>query len=175
MNKLSDSCQMAEYNDTENNKIIYEGFFSIDKGLQIESELIDIRNVYHINSCPIQVPPSFYHVTTEFMPESLHEQWYGNTADVVVSGYISDDQVKNPRADDISQAEGFQVESIRTESEELNSYLNQIVKKMHITTSYSRAAFDTNFADWSKGYPCHFCVRMIFGGFDVEKQKIVIS
>lgn len=158
----------------EKTGIMYEGFFTIEGDRVIESRLMQMRKLQDTQGFMMQVAPSLYHVTTVFMPKPLHEKWYGIGADVLVSGYLSDDQVNNPKAAALSQAEGFQVESIRTENEELNIYLSQLVKKFHITTSYSQAAIDTNFADWSKAVPCKFSVRMIFGGFDVEKQQIVI-
>lgn len=175
MNQISYTDPVKRDMKQREDDIIYEGFFTYDCGQQIAEELANCRALYHRSGFMQEVSPEHYHITTAFKPQPLHRQWYGVIAEIQIDGYLWDDQIANQETEMISGAEGFQVASIETEEEELQSYLQKLIKKYHITTSYSQWAVDTNYANWSRVQTSTLRMKMVFGGFDVTEQKIVLN
>ena len=119
------------------------------------------------NSIRNIMPYSFitenFHVTTEFMPSNLHEQWYGEKVSVRITSYKS----QTVTADNgmTTANEGFKV-VLSAENKALLSYLNLLNKNFHITGSYQDAAKYTEQIDFSDGIKMNIEIIGIYGYCD---------
>ncbi len=103
-----------------------------------------------------------YHVTTEFMPEKTHFDWYGEQVNVHITTYAAQDV----KTDDgqITANEGFKVE-MTSENTESIAYLDTLDKNYHITGAYQDAAKYTEYIDFSVGEALDVYVMGTFGGY----------
>lgn len=102
-----------------------------------------------------------FHVTTEFKPETLHPEWYGEKVVVHITSYA----VQEVAMEDGSMTanEGFKAE-VTSSNESLNSYFASLNKNYHITGAYKDGAKYTEYVDFSQGEPLDVTVTGIFGG-----------
>ncbi len=103
-----------------------------------------------------------YHVTTEFMPEEAHSDWYGEQVSVHITAYA----VQDIKMDDgqMTSNEGFKVE-LTSENKELSAYLDALNKNYHITGAYKDGAKYTEYIDFSEGESMDIYITGTFGGF----------
>lgn len=141
--------------------ILYEGFFCCD------SE--KVKSAFNqMNPARLVKLPKNYHVTTEYKPENLHENLYGQKVKVRVLKYKKDEKLIYNEKETAN--EGFQVQII-THNLELHHILKTINKNWHITGSFNDCAVATEMIDFSDGVRCNFEFEAIFGGFDKKQQK----
>lgn len=107
-----------------------------------------------------------FHVTTEFMPSKLHEQWYGERVSVRITAYKSQKVIADNGM--ITANEGFKV-VLSSENKSLSSYLNSLNKNFHITGSYQDAAKYTEQIDFRDGKKMDIEIIGIYGCCDSNK------
>lgn len=133
-----------------------------------------IKNL-DLNSEELENKVINYHITTEFNPKIKHYDFYGVSAIITIKGYVIDYDIENPYHSDKTSAKGFVVSDIQTTNKELQDYINSIDKKFHVTTSYSCAAVDMNYADYNKIIPYKFKVVAKFGGYDINLKQVIFN
>ena len=101
-----------------------------------------------------------FHVTTEFMPEQAHPEWYGEKVTVHITSYA----VQDVTMDDgnITANEGLKAE-VSSENKDLEAYLSALDKNFHITGAYKDGAKYTELVDFSKGEPIDATLTGTFG------------
>lgn len=109
---------------------------------------------------PFEILTKDYHVTTEFMSEEVHPDWYGKDVNVHITAY----KAQEVEMDDgnMTSNEGLKVE-VSAEDKDLDEYLKNLEKNYHITGSYKDAAKYTNNIDFSDGEPLDIYVTGTFG------------
>ncbi len=113
-------------------------------------------------TAPFEKMTTDFHVTTAYMPETAHPQWYGEKVTVHIAAYA----VQDVTADDGSTTsnEGFKVD-VASDNKELAEYLGSLGKNYHVTGAYKDAAKYTNSIDFSQGEPMDVTLTGTFGGF----------
>lgn len=101
-----------------------------------------------------------FHVTTEFMPEQSHAEWYGEKVTVHITAYA----VQNVRMDDggTTANEGFRAE-VSSDNADLEAYLESLDKNFHITGAYKDGAKYTEYVDFSEGEEMDATLTGTFG------------
>ena len=142
--------------DSQTSDVIYEGAF-LDN-----DEIADLFASVRGEEAPFANVTKDYHVTTEYMPEQTHRDWYGETINVHITAYA----VQEVAMDDgqMTSNEGFKVD-VTSENEELNEYLQSLGKNYHITGAYQDGAKYTEYIDFSKGEAVDVSVEGTFGGY----------
>lgn len=141
---------------TDSIYVVYEAIF-LDN-----DEVSNIFNSIRGDEAPFDKVTTDYHVTSAFMPESDHKQWYGSKVNVHISKYT----IQGVKMDDgnMTSNEGLKVE-LTSENVELNEYLISLNKNFHITGSYKDAAKYTDSFDFSDGEDLDIDIKGTFGGF----------
>ena len=149
--KANDSAESSSEND-----VIYEAIF-LDND-EVADLFVSVRG----KTPPFDNVTKDYHVTTEFMPEEAHPDWYGEQVSVHITAYA----VQDIEMDDgkMTSNEGFKVE-VTSENKELASYLDALNKNYHITGAYKDGAKYTEYIDFSAGDPMDTYVVGTFGGY----------
>lgn len=138
----------------------YEGIFlPADKVIEVFKLVSDEYPRY-------SVVPDQFHVTTEYLPETTHEELYGTEVTVHITGYKYG-TVIDPEDGSSSQNEGFKVE-VLSEDSAMQEFLNSIDRNWHITGSYSTAARYTKYMDFSDAVPVDFTITGRFGRGDSD-------
>ena len=134
---------------------VYEAIF-LDND-EISNLFTEVRG----EAAPFDKVTKDFHVTTAFMPETAHSQWYGAKVTVHITAYA----VQDVKADDGSTTsnEGFKAE-VTSDNKELNEYLESLGKNYHITGAYKDGAKYTEYVDFSQGEPMDVTVTGTFGG-----------
>ena len=137
-------------------EVIYEAIF-LDN-----DEITDLFTSVRGETAPFENVTKDYHVTTEFMPEEAHPDWYGEQVSVHITAYA----VQDIEMDDgkMTSNEGFKVE-VTSENKELASYLDALNKNYHITGAYKDGAKYTEYIDFSAGDPMDTYIVGTFGGY----------
>lgn len=101
-----------------------------------------------------------YHVTTKFMPEKTHEEWYGESVTVHITSY----KVQEISADDgkMTANEGLKAE-MTSGNVKLQEYIDSLNKNFHINGSYRDSAKYTEKVDFSDGRQLDITVTGTFG------------
>ena len=135
--------------------VVYEAIF-LDND-EISNLFTEVRG----ETAPFDKVTKDFHVTTAFMPETAHSQWYGAKVTVHITAYA----VQDVKADDGSTTsnEGFKAE-VTSDNKELNEYLESLGKNYHITGAYKDGAKYTEYVDFSQGEPMDVTVTGTFGG-----------
>ncbi len=135
--------------------VVYEAIF-LDND-EISNLFTETRG----ETAPFDKVTKDFHVTTAFMPETAHSQWYGAKVTVHITAYA----VQDVKADDGSTTsnEGFKAE-VTSDNKELNEYLESLGKNYHITGAYKDGAKYTEYVDFSQGDPMDVTVTGTFGG-----------
>lgn len=141
---------------TDSIYVVYEAIF-LDN-----DEVSNIFNSIRGDEAPFNKVTTDYHVTSAFMPESDHKQWYGSKVNVHISKY----KIQEVKMDDgnMTSNEGLKV-ALTSENVELNEYLISLNKNFHITGSYKDAAKYTDSFDFSDGEDLDIDIEGTFGGF----------
>ena len=119
------------------------------------------------------VVPEQFHITTEYMPDTVHENLYGTEVTVRITGYqygTSTDETDGST----SENEGFGVE-VTSENPEMQELLDSIDKNWHITGSYTTAARYTKYMDFSDADPVDFILTGTFGWCDSDNNLVLES
>lgn len=119
------------------------------------------------------VVPDQFHVTTEYLPETTHDNLYGTEVSVHITGYKYGTSI-DPEDGSASQDEGFKVETL-SEDSEMQAFLDGIDRNWHITGSYTTAARYTKYMDFSDADPVDFTIIGRFGRCDSEGNLILES
>ena len=117
--------------------------------------------------------PESFHVTTEYMPNTTHDNLYGTEVTVHITGYkygISIDKSDGST----SENEGFKVE-VTSENSKMQELLDSIDKIWHITGSYTTAARYTKYMDFSDAEPVDFKLTGTFGWCDSDENLVLES
>ncbi|MBQ6384945.1 MAG: hypothetical protein IJJ38_02100 [Lachnospiraceae bacterium] len=117
------------------------------------------------------VVPETFHITTEYMPETTHENLYGTEVTVHITGYkygTSTDETDGST----SENEGFKVE-VTSQDPKMQELLNSIHKTWHITGSYTTAARYTKYMDFSDAEPVDFMLTGTFGWSDSDNNLVL--
>lgn len=133
--------------------ILYEAFFL--ENAVVEQLFKDTRG-----ENPFGIVTQNYHVTTCFMPDTSHEQWYGKKVNVHILSYKSQDVIDDNNC--MTSNEGFKV-SISAADKDLNDYILSLDKNYHITGSYKDMAKYTEYVDFSDGIKMDINILGIFG------------
>ncbi len=105
--------------------------------------------------------PDGFHVTTQYKPEQKHENLYGTTVTVHITGYLSG-TVHDMEESLVSENEGFHVE-VSSADRQMQSLLDSYDRNWHITGSYSGAAKYTGRLDFSDAIPIDLTIEGVFG------------
>ena len=105
--------------------------------------------------------PDHFHVTTQFRPETEHEELYGLPVTVHIIGYAKG-SVQDTQEGVTSDNEGLLVE-ISSTDERLQDLIDSIDRVWHITGSYSGAAMYSKQLDFSHAIPIDITITGIFG------------
>ena len=119
------------------------------------------------------VVPEPFHITTEYMPDTVHDNLYGAEVTVHITGYqygTSTDETDGST----SENEGFKVE-VTSEDPEMQELLDSIDKNWHITGSYTTAARYTKYMDFSDADPVDFILKGTFGWCDSDNNLVLES
>lgn len=117
------------------------------------------------------VVPERFHITTEYMPDTTHENLYGREVTVHITGYkygTSTDETDGST----SENEGFRVE-VMSEDPEMQELLDSIDKNWHITGSYTTAARYTKYMDFSDADPVDLILTGTFGWCDSDDNLVL--
>ncbi len=136
--------------------VVYEAIF-LDN-----DEISDIFKSIRGDEAPFDKVTTDYHVTSAFMPDNNHKQWYGSKVNVHISKY----KIQDVKMDDgnLTSNDGLKVE-LTSDNKELNEYLVSLNKNFHITGSYKDVARYTDLIDFSDGEDLDINIEGIFGGF----------
>ena len=110
--------------------------------------------------------PDPFHITTQYRPETRHEDLYGTPVTVHITAYCSG-TVRDPENGFLSGNEGFLVE-VSSADENMQALLDSYDRVWHITGSYSGAAKYTNYLDFSNATPVDLTIEGVFGLADSE-------
>ena len=152
--KTSDTAESTQTEEAAT--VIYEGIF-LDN-----DEILDLFTSVRGETAPFENVTQDFHVTTEYMPETAHPEWYGEKISVHITAYA----VQEVEMEDgqMTSNEGFKVE-VTSENAELAAYLEGLNKNFHITGAYQDGAKYTEYLDFSQGDPVDFYVTGTFGGY----------
>lgn len=117
------------------------------------------------------VVPEPFHITTEYMPETTHENLYGTEVTVHITGYKHGTSIDETDGS-TSKNEGFKVE-VTSEDPEMQKLIDSIDKNWHITGSYTTAARYTKYMDFSDADPVDFTITGTFGWCDSEDKLVL--
>lgn len=137
----------------------------------------EVENVFRMasNKYPEYNVPGNYHVTTDYMtdsmPEPKNENLYGTPVTVHIIGYASG-PVQDLEEDITSYNEGLLVELSSTD-ERMQDLIDSRDKIWHITGSYSVAAKYTEQLDFSDATPLDITIEGVFGKADHEGNIIL--
>ncbi len=118
------------------------------------------------------VSPFEYHVTTEFKPNPKHEELYGSTVIIHITGYTYG-SVPDTEEDIVSYNEGFVVD-ILSPDEKMQEYIMECDKIWHITGSYTKGGKYTEQLDFSDATPVDIMIKGVFGIGD-SKGNIILE
>lgn len=117
------------------------------------------------------VVPEVFHITTEYMPDTTHENLYGTEVTVHITGYLYG--TSTDAADgSTSLNEGFRVE-VKSENPVMQELLDHIDANWHITGSYTTAARYTKYMDFSDASPLDFVLTGTFGWCDSDNRLVL--
>ena len=156
----SDNSTTAATESTEQSQeettVVYEGIF-LDND-EVTKLFAEVRG----KKAPYKIVPEDFHVTTQFMPETAHPEWYGQKVTVHITAYAK----QKVKMDDgkASANEGFGVE-LSSDNQELSEFLKSLGKNYHITGSSKDAAKYTEQLDFSKGAAMDKTMTGTFGGY----------
>lgn len=157
---------MNEMDKNSNNKgADNQGFYRYEAIFLNNDEILSLFNSIR-NMVPYCFITENFHVTTEFMPSELHEQWYGEKVSVRITDYKSQKVIADNGI--ITANEGFKV-FLSSENKSLLSYLNSLNKNFHITGSYQDAAKYTEQIDFRDGKKLNIEIIGIYGYCDSNK------
>ncbi len=111
-------------------------------------EVQDLFTSVRGEEAPFENVTKDFHVTTAFMPEQTHPEWYGEAVTVHITAYAVQD-VKTDDGDTTAN-EGFKAE-VSCENKDLEAYLSSLDKNFHITGAYKDGAKYTEYVDFSQG------------------------
>ena len=117
--------------------------------------------------------PELFHITTEYMPDTTHDNLYGTEVTVHITGYEYGTS-KDETDGSTSENEGFKVE-VTSENPQMQALLDSIVKNWHITGSYTTAARYTKYMDFSDAEPVDFTLTGTFGWCDSDDNLLLES
>lgn len=115
--------------------------------------------------------PDLFHVTTQYKPDSKHEDLYGTAVTVHITGYTRG-AVQDTEKDLISENEGFLVE-VSSADEDMQSLLDSRDRVWHITGSYTGAAQYTGQLDFSSAMPVDLTIAGVFGMADSTGRVVL--
>lgn len=141
---------------TEEATCVYEGIF-LDND-EIQELFTKVRG----KKAPYKNVTQEFHVTSQFMPEEAHAQWYGQQVTVHITAYTK----QKVKMDDgkMTANEGFKAE-LSSDNQELSDYLASLDNNFHITGAYKDSAKYTGQVDFSKGEKVDYTVTGTFGGY----------
>lgn len=146
----------AEANsESSSSDVVYEAIF-LDND-EIGGLFAEMRG----ETPPFEQVTKDFHVTTEFKPETLHPEWYGESVVVHITSYAVQEIAMEDGT--MTANEGFKAE-VTSSNESLNSYLASLSKNYHITGAYKDGAKYTEYVDFSQGEPMDVTVTGTFGG-----------
>ncbi len=141
---------------SQTSDVIYEGAF-LDN-----DEITDLFASVRGETPPFDNVTKDYHVTTAYMPEELHTDWYGEPVSIHITAYaVQEVAMEDGR---MTSNEGFKAE-VSSENEELNEYLQSLDKNYHITGAYQDGAQYTEYIDFSEGEAMDVSLTGTFGGY----------
>ena len=114
-----------------------------------------------------------FHITTEYMPDTTHDNLYGTEVTVHITGYKYGTS-KDESDGSTSENEGFKVE-VTSENSKMQELLDSIDKNWHITGSYTTAARYTKYMDFSDAEPVDFKLTGTFGWCDSDDNLVLKS
>ena len=117
------------------------------------------------------VVPETFHITTEYMPETTHENLYGTEVTVHITGYKYGTSIDETDGS-TSENEGFKVE-VTSQDPEMQDLIDSIHKTWHITGSYTTAARYTKYMDFSDAEPVDFMLTGTFGWSDSDNKLVL--
>ena len=117
------------------------------------------------------VVPETFHITTEYMPETTHENLYGTEVTVHITGYKYGTSIDETDGS-TSENEGFKVE-VTSQDPEMQELIDSIHKTWHITGSYTTAARYTKYMDFSDAEPVDFMLTGTFGWSDSDNKLVL--
>ncbi len=155
-NDNSNTATESTEQSQEEATVIYEGIF-VDND-EVTQLFADVRG----KKAAYKNVPEDFHVTTQYMPETAHPEWYGQKVTVRITAYAK----QKVKMDDgkASANEGFGVE-VTSDNQELNEFLKSLDKNYHITGSYKDGAKYTEQLDFSKGKAVDKTITGTFGGY----------
>ena len=119
------------------------------------------------------VIPEPFHITTEYMPNTTHDNLYGTEVTVHIMGYKYGTSLDESDGS-TSENEGFKVE-VTSENSKMQELLDSIDKNWHITGSYTTAARYTKYMDFSDAEPVDFKLTGTFGWCDSDDNLVLKS
>ena len=151
--KADESAASAE--TEEQRYVVYEAVFMKNE------EVLEVFRTLRGETPPYEHIPKEYHVTTIFMPERDHRQFYGS--DVAVHGYCYKagevmDTDGNPTGN-----EGILVYMYSSNPGLQDYFENDVEHIYHITGSFAKEAKYTLDLDYSDGTPVNFTITGKFG------------
>ena len=140
----------------EQPSVVYEAIFLNND--EVQNLFVQARG----ETAPYANMATDFHVTTAFLPETAHSDWYGQTVTVHITTYACGEA----KTDDgnITANEGLKAE-VASNNEELNEYLSSLNKNFHITGSFKDAAKYTNYIDFTQGQPFEATLTGTFGAY----------
>ena len=154
-NSTESNAESSE-DDSSEDIVVYEAIF-LDND-EISELFCSVRG----ETAPFENVTTDFHITTEFLPEDTHMDWYGETISVHITGYtVQDVEMEDGQ---MTSNEGFKAE-VSSENQKLNEYLESLGKNYHITGAYKDAPKYTGYIDFSDAEPVDFTVTGTFGGY----------
>ena len=148
--------QETQEQQEEQPSVVYEAIFLNNN--EVRNLFVQARG----ETAPFANMTTDFHVTTAFLPETAHPEWYGQTVTVHITTYACGEA----KMDDgnITANEGLKAE-VTSDNKELNEYLSSLNKNFHITGSFKDAAKYTNYIDFSQGEPFEATLTGTFGAY----------
>lgn len=149
----TETSALQQTEETEEVKWYYEAIF-LDND-EISKLFADVRG-----EAPFEHVTEDFHVTTAFMPETTHPQWYGEKVTVTITAYKS--QMLVDDHGNMTANEGFKA-YVSSDNPELQAYLDSLNKNFHITGAYTDEAKYTENIDFSDGEKIEYTTTGTFG------------
>ena len=148
--------QETQEQQEEQPSVVYEAIFLNND--EVRNLFVQARG----ETAPYANMTTDFHVTTAFLPETAHSEWYGQTVTVHITTYACGEA----KMDDgnTTANEGLKAE-VTSDNKELNEYLSSLNKNFHITGSFKDAAKYTNYIDFSQGEPFEATLTGTFGAY----------
>lgn len=153
------------YNKSNNKDFDNQDIYRYEAIFLNNDEILSLFNSIR-KTMPYTFITTNFHVTTEFMPSKLHEQWYGEKVSVRITAYKSQKVIADNGM--ITANEGFKV-VLSSKNKSLSSHLSSLNKNFHITGSFKDAAKYTEQIDFSDGKKMNIEIVGIYGYCDSNK------